>query len=119
MPPLASVMAKFGDGGPGSGAPGSGQAIVEKATTGDTQGLAKLLEESYGGDDAQLESSVRAIRTAQVRTAAQRAAHVGQVGTLRLLLRHGADLGLSQGNGRTIAVVGAVSIINHTHHTQV
>ena len=94
--------------GSGSGAPGSGQEIVEKATNGDTLGLQNVLEASYSGDDdAQLDSSVRAIRKAQVRTAAQRAAHCGQAGTLRILLRHGADLGLELGNGRTIAVEAA------------
>lgn len=69
-----------------------------------------MLKESYGGDDdgdAKLDASTRAIRAAQVRTAAQRAAHVGQAGTLRILLRHGADLGLELGNGRTIAVEAA------------
>ena len=71
-------------------------------TAGDTRGLERLLQESYGDvgfsfrsyDNATLDASVRAIRVAQVRTAAQRAAHVGQVGTLQLLLQHGADLGL-------------------------
>ena len=91
----------------GSGAPGSGQEIVEKATTGDVDGLRRLLAESYSGGDAQLDSSVRAIRSAQVRTAAQRAAHAGQFHTLKLLLDHGADLGLNLGNGRAIAVEAA------------
>ena len=94
----------------GSGAPGSGQLIVELATKGDVAGLRDLLDSSYGGGvgaSSELDASTRAIVGAQVRTAAQRAAHAGQDGTLRLLLERGADLGLAYGNGRAIAVEAA------------
>ena len=61
----------------GSGAPGSGQLIVELATKGDVAGLRDLLDSSYGGGvgaSSELDASTRAIVGAQVRTAAQRAA---------------------------------------------
>lgn len=92
---------------PGSGQPGGGQLIVELASTGQVEPLRRLLDESYAGDIASLDASTRAIRTAQVRTAAQRAAHHGQAGTLRLLVERGADLGLGLGNGRAIACEAA------------
>ena len=92
---------------PGSGAPGSGQLIVEFAAAGNVKALTRLLEIEYAVPDDELDSSTRAIRTAQVRTAAQRAAHAGMVYTLRLLLEYGADLGLEQGNGRAIACEAA------------
>ena len=92
---------------PGSGQPGGGQLIVELASTGQVDPLRRLLDESYAGDIASLDASTRAIRTAQVRTAAQRAAHHGQAGTLRLLVERGADLGLGLGNGRAIACEAA------------
>ena len=94
----------------GSGAPGSGQRIVELATKGDVAGLRDLLDSSYGGGvgaSSELDASTRAIVGAQVRTAAQRAAHAGQDTTLRLLLERGADLGLGYGNGRCVAVEAA------------
>ena len=72
-------------------------ALVEKAAAGDSRGLERLLQESYGDvgfsfrryDNATLDATIRAVRVAQVRRAAHVAAHYAQVGTLRLLLRHG------------------------------
>ena len=62
---------------PGSGAPGSGQLIVEFAAAGNVKALTRLLDIEYSVPDAELDSSTKAIRTAQLRTAAQRAAHAG------------------------------------------
>ena len=92
---------------PGSGAPGSGQLIVEFAAAGNVKALTRLLDIEYSVPDAELDSSTKAIRTAQLRTAAQRAAHAGMIYTLRLLLERGADLGLGMGNGRAIACEAA------------
>jgi ankyrin repeat protein len=94
----------------GSGAPGSGQRIVELATNGDVEGLRDLLDASYGGGvgaSGECDASTRAIIGAQIRTAAQRAAHAGQAQTLRVLIERGADLGLRYGNGRCVAVEAA------------
>jgi hypothetical protein len=63
---------------------------MECATSGNVKCLRRVLDDAYSGDAAELDSSARAIRTAQVRTAAQRAASFGQVHTLRLLLERGA-----------------------------
>ena len=82
---------------PGSGAPGSGQLIVEFAAAGNVKALTRLLDIEYSVPDAELDSSTKAIRTAQLRTAAQRAVHAGMIYTLRLLLERGADLGLDMG----------------------
>ena len=92
---------------PGSGAPGSGQLIVEFAAAGNVKALTRLLDIEYSIPDEELDSSTKAIRTAQLRTAAQRAVHAGMIYTLRLLLERGADLGLDMGNGRAIACEAA------------
>ena len=92
---------------PGSGAPGSGQLIVEFAAAGNVKALTRLLDIEYSIPDEELDSSTKAIRTAQLRTAAQRAVHAGMIYTLRLLLERGAELGLDMGNGRAIACEAA------------
>ena len=105
---------------PGSGAPGSGQLIVELATNGDVDGLRALLDTAYGGSvgsTSTLDSSTKAIVGAQLRTAGQRAAHAGQSATLELLLAYGCDLGLGFGNGRCIHVEAAAR--GHSHVLEV
>ena len=93
---------------PGSASPGAGQLVVELAVANEVDQLRDLLAEAYGESTAaDLDSSSRAIRVAQLRTAAQRAAHAGSAPALRLLLEHGAELGAAFGNGRAIACEAA------------
>ena len=89
------------------GQPGAGQLVVELAVANEVDQLRRLLAEAYAESTAaDLDSSSRAIRVAQLRTAAQRRAR--RLGPrARLLLEHGAELGAAFGNGRAIACEAA------------
>lgn len=94
----------------GTDLPGGGQELVQYASEGNLRRLTDLLDGPYSSiepDDA----SSKGIRTAQVRTAAQRAMACNQVPALRALLRfgneHGIDFGFALGTSRLVAVEAA------------
>lgn len=87
---------------PGSDLPGGGQLICQYASEGNVIKLRALLNGPYA--QAPEDSSARAIRIAQLRTAAQRAMACNQVVALKTLIDFGADLNFTMGNGRLVAV---------------
>ena len=90
----------------GTDLPGGGQELVEYASEGNLRRLNELLDGAYAADPT--DASSRAIRIAQLRTAAQRAMACGQVETLKRVLEfgdaRGVDFGFGLGNGRLCAI---------------
>lgn len=93
----------------GSDLPGGGQELVEYANTGNLRKLEDLLDGAYAQEPQ--DASSKAVRVAQLRTAAQRAMSQGHVACLRRLLQHGDtcgyDFGFKLGNNRSSAVEAA------------
>lgn len=93
----------------GTDLPGGGQELVEYASTGNLKKLTDLLDGPYTMTPT--DASGKAVRVAQLRTAAQRAMTTGHVACLKALLAHGESHGLDYGfnaaNGRLCAVEAA------------